>query len=122
MALQEGLPSPHLCEVVVVRRTCEMQPAQIRWRQAHQHAVEDVVVPLSILLVDQTRFLQQILLNLGTLDDSSVSEVDVNVLAKTGGVVVADGFGIAKSCGRRNHNKSTHRPHMAASLGPRAHI
>ena len=72
---RRSCPSPpapaYLREVVVISRACEVQPPQIlRW-QAHQHAVEDVVVPLPVLLVDKTRLLQQILLDLGSLNHSS---------------------------------------------------
>lgn len=57
--VQEALSRPaYLSKVVVIGWACEIQPPQVlRW-QAHQHAVEDVVVPLSMLLVDKTRLLQ----------------------------------------------------------------
>ena len=48
-----------------------------------QHAVEYVIVPLVRVLMDNPRFLQQILVYLGSLDDPVVVEVDVNVLSKS---------------------------------------
>ena len=66
-----------------------------------QHTIEDVVVPLLLHLVNQARFLQQILLDLRPLDAAALVEVDVDVFAETGGVVVSEGLCVSKSCGGR---------------------
>lgn len=47
-------------------------------------------------LVDKPGLLQEVLLYHGTLNYSSGVEVDVNVLAKSTGVVVTVGLGITK--------------------------
>lgn len=47
-------------------------------------------------LVDKPGLLQEVLLYHGTFNDSSGVEVDVNVLAKSTGVVIAVGLGITK--------------------------
>ena len=47
-------------------------------------------------LVDEARFLQQVLVNHGSLYHSLSAEMDVNVLAKSAGVVVAVRLGISK--------------------------
>lgn len=57
-----------------------------------------MVVPLIVHLADNTRLLQQVLLNPGSLYHTFLVEVDVNVLAEATGVVIADSFGIAKGC------------------------
>lgn len=48
-------------------------------------------------LVTNSRLLQQVLLNTGPFNGPTLGEVDVDVLPKSTGVIVADGFSIAKS-------------------------
>lgn len=47
-------------------------------------------------LVDNSGLLQEILLNLGSLNGSLMIKVDVDVLPKSTGIVISDGFGISK--------------------------
>jgi hypothetical protein len=54
------------------------------WRQACQHAVEDVVVPLVGVLVDDSGFFQKVLLDFCALDCSGFVEENVDVLAEAG--------------------------------------
>ena len=55
-----------------------------------------MVIPLIMSLMYDTRFLQQVLFNFGPFYNTSLVEVDINVFAKSAGVVIPDGFGIAK--------------------------
>lgn len=48
-------------------------------------------------LSTHSRLLQQVLLYLGPFDGASLVEVDVDVLPKATGVVVANRLGVAKS-------------------------
>ena len=50
-----------------------------------------------LYLIHQSRLLQQILVDDGSLDDSIGCEVDVNVLPKPTGVVIPLGLGVSKS-------------------------
>ena len=52
-------------------------------------------------LVNNPRFLQEVLLDHGTLDDTIGCKVDVNVLAKTTRVVITFCLCITKGCGRQ---------------------
>lgn len=52
--------------------------------QTGQNAVENVVVPLVGALIHDPRLLQQVLLNLGSLDNSLTIEMNVYVLPKSG--------------------------------------
>ena len=63
---------------------------------AGQHAVEDVVVPLARILRHDSRFLQQVLLDIGTFDGAVFVETDVDVLAETWRVIIPHSFGISK--------------------------
>lgn len=47
-------------------------------------------------LTTHTGFLQQVLLNPGSLDGASLVEVDIDVFSKAARVVITNGFGIAK--------------------------
>lgn len=49
-------------------------------------------------LGNDSRLLQQVLLDHGALYGAFLVKVDVNVLAETTGVVVPDSLGITKSC------------------------
>ena len=51
-----------------------------------------------MVLAHNTRFLQEVLLYAGTLNHTLLIEVNVDVLAKTARVVIADCLGIAKGC------------------------
>ena len=46
--------------------------------------------------MDYAGLLEEVLLDLGALDDALLVEDDVDVLAEAGGVVVADGLGVAE--------------------------
>lgn len=63
---------------------------------AGQHAVEDVIVALVHGLVHDARLFEQVLLNLGALDDAVLVEVNVDVLAEATRVIVSDRLGIAE--------------------------
>lgn len=63
-----------------------------------QHAVENVVVSLVRALSHDSGLLQQVLLDFRPFDHTVVAEVDVDVLAETGRVVVSDRFGISEGC------------------------
>ena len=65
--------------------------------KAGKHAVKDVIVSLLRHLINDTGFLQKILFNLSSLDGSVSIKVDVNVLSKSGRVVIANGLGISES-------------------------
>ena len=65
--------------------------------QALQHTVEDVVVSLIWVLMNYSRFLKQILVNLGSLNDSILVEVDVDVLSKSRRVVISHSLCVAES-------------------------
>ena len=49
-------------------------------------------------LSNDPRLLQQVLINLGTLNGTFLVKVNVNVFAETTRVVVSDCFGIAECC------------------------
>lgn len=57
-----------------------------------------MVVPLIRSLGNNTRLFQKVLFNGGALNHSILGEVDVNIFAKTGGVVIPDGLGVSKCC------------------------
>ena len=76
----------------------ELQLGLVLLGESGQHAVEDVVVPLLRHLIDDPGLFEQVLLDLCALDDAILVEDDVDVLAEPGGVVVANGLGISKSC------------------------
>ena len=61
-----------------------------------QHLVEDVVVSLVRRMGDDPRLLQEVLGHVGAGDDTSV-ELDLDVLPEPGGVVVAEGLGVAEA-------------------------
>lgn len=52
-------------------------------------------------LTTNSALLQQVLLDTGPFDSSTLGEVDVNVLPKSTGVIIADGFGITKGWGEK---------------------
>ena len=56
-----------------------------------------MVVALVGSLADDARLLEEILLDKGTLDDTILVKVDVNVLSEARRVVVADGLGVTES-------------------------
>ena len=58
--------------------------------ETRQQAVEDVIIALFVGLRDQARFLQQILLDASAFDGPLTVEVDVDVFAETGRVVIAN--------------------------------
>ncbi len=49
-------------------------------------------------LRNDSRFLQQILLDFGALDDALVIEVDVDVLSESGRIIVSNRFRVTESC------------------------
>ena len=55
-------------------------------------------LPLVLLLIDETRLLQQVLLDLGAFDRPALVEVDVDVLAEARRVVVAQRLRISERC------------------------
>lgn len=55
-----------------------------------------MIISLLGILRNNSRFFQQVLLDLGTLDHATVVKVDVNVLAEPGRVVITDGFGVTE--------------------------
>ena len=55
-------------------------------------------LPLILLLIDETRLLQQVLLDLGAFDRPALVEVDVDVLAEARRVVVAQRLRISERC------------------------
>ena len=61
-----------------------------------QHAVEDVVVPLLRALAHKAGLLQQVLLDPRSLYHAVCVEEDVDVLAKSGRVVVPHCLSISK--------------------------
>ena len=62
-----------------------------------QHAVKYVVIALINSLGDNTRLFQQILINLGTFNDSIFVKMNINILSKPTRVIVSDGLCISKS-------------------------
>ena len=56
-----------------------------------------MVVALVGSLADDARLLEEILLDKGTLDDTILVKVDINVLSEARRVVVADGLGVTES-------------------------
>ena len=56
-----------------------------------------MVVSLVMGLMDYTRLFQEVLLDLGTLYNTSLVEVNIDVFTKSAGVVVPDCLGVSKS-------------------------
>lgn len=88
--------STHSCQVFVLGGIRQLELLSFFPRHSSQHAIEDVVVPLISSLGHNTRLLQKVLLNGGTLNHSILGEVDVDVLAEARRVVIPNGFGISK--------------------------
>ena len=86
----------HLSQIPVI---CSIEDVQFRFlisRHSGQHTVENMVISFIMSLMHDTRLLKQVLLNLGSFDYSPLVEVDIYVFAKSTGVVISDGLGIAK--------------------------
>uniref|UniRef100_A0A2M4B0Z9 Putative secreted protein n=1 Tax=Anopheles triannulatus TaxID=58253 RepID=A0A2M4B0Z9_9DIPT len=83
-------------QVAIVGRLAQVEPTFLFRRKARQQAVEDVIVAFVRVLRHDAGLFQQVLLNLGTLDDATTVEVDVDVLAEAGRVVVAHRFRITE--------------------------
>ena len=83
-------------QVLVVARVRQPELAALLACQTGEHAVEDVIVALLLGLRDEARLLEQVLLDLGALDDALLVEVDVDVLAEAARVVVAYRLGVAE--------------------------
>ena len=58
--------------------------------------IQHGLVPFVRILRHDARLLQQVLLDLGALDDTRTVEVDVDVLAEPGRVIVADRFRVTE--------------------------
>ena len=88
--------SAHPSEVFVVAGILQMQFVLVLLREACQHAVEHVVVPLLRVLVHDAGLLQQVLVHFGSLDRSILVEENVDVFPEPRRVVVPHGFCVAK--------------------------
>ncbi len=58
-----------------------------------------------LYLATHSGLLQQVLLDLGSLDGSSLVEVDVDVFPEAAGVVVTDGFSVPEGCWVKSSNR-----------------
>jgi hypothetical protein len=86
---------------VIVTRLSEAQLVEFSFAQSNKKSIEDVIVPLSFLLVYQPGLLKKVLIDQGSFNDPSLGEVYVNELAKSRGVVISNSFGISKSCNEK---------------------
>merc|ERR1711899_714789 len=64
------------------------------WNKRLQQLVEDVIRSLNLLLLSDTRLLQQVGLNVTTAEFSRLGEVNPDEFTETGGVVIPRGLGI----------------------------
>ena len=70
-------------EVFVVGGLLQVELVLVLLGETLQHAVEDVIVSLVWILMNNPRLLQQILIYLGSLNDSTLVEVDVDVFSES---------------------------------------
>lgn len=73
-----------------------MQPGEGGLVSPRQQLVEHVEVPLPIGLVNDPGLLQQVVDDIPSNRGALEVELDVHVLAKAAGVVIADGLGVAE--------------------------
>ena len=90
--------STNLIQILVFLGSFEFQLLLFVFGQPCQHAVKGVVVPLALALENKPALLQQVLLYAGPFDHPILRKVDVDVLSKSGGVVVTNRLSISKGC------------------------
>ncbi len=83
-------------EVFVLAGIRQIEFLLVFFGHAGQHAIKDVIVPLGRILGHNARFLQQVLLDIGSFDRAVFVEADVDVLAETRRVVISHRFGVSE--------------------------
>lgn len=94
------------CEISVRGRVFELELLLLLPRETGQHAIENMIVPLVRALGHDSRLLQEVLLDLGAFYHALIVEVDVDVFAETGRVVVSHGFRVAEGCDKTYFDKA----------------
>lgn len=84
-------------EVFVLTGILQIEFLFIIFRHAGQHAIKYVVIPLGRVLCHDTRFLQQILLDISAFNCAMFVETNVDVFAETRRIIIPHSFGISKS-------------------------
>ena len=86
-----------------------------------EHLVEDVVVSLIRCVTHNPGLLQEVLSDVGPGDDAAV-ELDLNVLAEPGRVVVAQGLGVSEALQDRGSLKDLFRDLKPGPISIKDHL